>query len=243
MLPSSWDDLVKNKDKLAGLGSPIPPPVNGKMPKYDAGRSNTKDAWSQEFMEAYPTVEDQIRVYDAYITLAESRAANSKGSKSKDIDDYRINSPERIGVTQLKPSKLDNYVDSGNDSTVVTLSDKERAVNPGIDTADGYGRDVQIQHGERADSWLAACDSSQQNTDTTKTTPIVRNEKAYRDTDQAILAGLKQPQQRDRTALGGVGVKPISSVDVPAPKAPPGKAMANISAGLSTSLSDSYRGQ
>ncbi len=242
LIPSSWDELVSNSAALNRLGSPIPPPVNGKMPKYDAGRANTKEAWSKEFMEAYPTVEDQIRVYDAYLTMQENKAAKSAGA-SGNIEDYRINTPERIGVAQMKPAKLDNYIDKGNDSSVVALTASEKKVNPGIDSADAYGRDVQTWHGDKADSWLAACDSSQQDVDTTKTTPIVRNEKAYRDTDQAILAGLKQSQQRDRTALGGVGVKPLPGTELPTPAAPPAKAMANITAGLSTSLSDSYRGQ
>ena len=201
LMPSSWDDLYANKDLLASLGSPIPTPIVGGYPQYNGGKSNSRQAWSMQFRSAYPTVADQVRVWDAYLTLAEYRAA--KGNASQ-IDKYRIKNAELLGIAQFKPSKLDNYVDSGGDRDTTDMTEKERAQNPGYTNAADYGPAVERKRSKQADVWMAA--ANQPSNDNTSNVDYVRQMPVVQTPANDILKDFKPKSDRDVTAIGGSGV-------------------------------------
>lgn len=201
LMPGSWDDLVKNSTILAQLGSPLPTPVNGIWPEYNGGKSNNKRGWSNAFIAAYPDVERQLQVFDSYLTLVEWRTAKGKSSQ---IEKYRIDSPEKLGIAQFKPSKLDNFIDSGGNRDTTELSQKERDANPGWTNAADYGPGVMKKRGKQADEYLSslpADDSSQR----TQQPQDVRQVSVTSMSNDDLLKGLKPTVTRDVTSLGAHG--------------------------------------
>jgi len=193
IMPNTWDDLVKNRSVLAALGSPLPNPALGSLPKY-GGKPNSKQAWSNSFRSAYPTVKDQMAVFDSYLTLMEYRAAKSN---MVGIEKYRINDSAKLGIAQFKPSKLDNFIDSGGDRNTTAMTSIEQTQNPGFTNAADYGPHVEQARSSQADAWLNYVPPAKE----TPASKPVTSQFAVMPSNEDLVKGMPTSSQ-DRLTIG-----------------------------------------
>ena len=201
LMPTSWDELVRNRPTLAALGSPLPNPRTGSLPRYDGGKSNSKQQWSRDFANAYPTVAEQITVFDAYLTLMEYRAAKGRASQ---VSKYRIDDSTKLGIAQFRPARLANFVDSGGNRDTTVMTAREQAANPGYSNAADYGPAVEQVRSAQAAAWLNA--GSKPQTPPSDSIQHVQNKTSMPTNNELLKSMLGSSRSAsDRTVIGGSG--------------------------------------